>query len=116
MSSNIIMAKHLKYSFDIKKICSPSMIYFVISAFALGLLGIQNLNGDDNTLCIGTYKCSIASKTMVLAFNAFYVLFWTFVLDLFCKTGYKELSWFIVLIPILLIFVFFGLIMFQAQI
>lgn len=110
------MAKHLKYSFDIKKLCTPSTIYFVISAIALVLLGIQNLNGNDNTLCIGTYNCSIASKTMVLAFNAIYVLFWTFVLDLFCKAGYKELSWFIVLIPFILIFVFFGLIMLQAQI
>lgn len=110
------MAKNIKHSFDIKKLCTPSMIYFVISAIALALLGIQNLNGNDNTLCIGTYKCSIASKTMVLALNAIYILFWTFVLDLFCKAGYKELSWFIVLIPIVLIFVFFGLIMFQTQI
>lgn len=110
------MVKKLKYSFDVKKLCSPSMIYFMISAFALALLGIQNLNGDNNTLCIGSYKCSIASKTMVLALNAVYILFWTFVLDLFCKAGYKDLSWFIVLIPIVLIFVFFGMIMFQAQI
>jgi len=110
------MAQKIKYSFDMKKLCTPSMIYFVISAFALTLLGIQNLNGDDNTLCVGTYKCSIASKTMVLVFNAIYVIFWTFVLDLFCKAGYRELSWFIVLIPFILIFVFFGLIMFQGQI
>lgn len=116
MSSNIIMPQKLKYSFDLKKLCTPSIVYFAISAFALAILGIQNLNGNDNTLCIGTYKCSIASKTMVLALNAIYVLFWTFVLDLFCKAGYKELSWFIVLIPIILIFVFFGMIMFQAQI
>jgi hypothetical protein len=110
------MAKKIKYSFDIKKLCTPSMVYFVISAIALALLGIQNLNGDDSTLCVGSYKCGIASKTMILALNAIYILFWTFVLDLFCKAGYKELSWFIVLIPIILIFVFFGLIMFQGQI
>lgn len=110
------MAQKVKYSFDIKKLCSPSMIYFVVSAFAFALLGIQNLNGDDNTLCVGSYKCGIASKTIVLALNAIYILFWTFVLDLFCKAGYKDLSWFIVLIPIILIFVFFGLIMFQGQI
>ena len=110
------MAQKVKYSFDIKKLCTPSMVYFVISAIALALLGIQNLNGDDSTLCVGSYKCGIASKTMILALNAIYILFWTFVLDLFCKAGYKELSWFIVLIPIILIFVFFGLIMFQGQI
>ncbi len=110
------MAQKIKYSFDLKKLCSPSMIYFVISAIALFLVGVQNLNGDDNTLCVGAYKCSITSKTMILAFNAIYILFWTFVLDLFCKAGYKELSWFIVLIPIVLFFVFFGLIIFQAQV
>mgnify|MGYP006081313041 CR=1 FL=1 len=110
------MAKKLKYSFDIKKLCSPSMVYFVISAIALALVGLQNLNGDDNTLCLGLYKCSIVSKTMVLALNVLYILFWTFTLDLFCKAGYNELSWFIVLIPIILVFVFFGMIMVQAQI
>uniref|UniRef100_A0A6C0L0M2 Uncharacterized protein n=1 Tax=viral metagenome TaxID=1070528 RepID=A0A6C0L0M2_9ZZZZ len=110
------MVSKLKYSFDMKQLCSPAMVYFAISAIALTLLGIQNLNGDDHTLCVGTYKCSIASKTLILALNAIYILFWTFVLDLFCKAGYKELSWFIVLIPIILIFVFFGLIMLQVQI
>ncbi len=108
------MVQKVKYSFDFKKLCTPSMVYFVISAFALALLGIQNLNGDDKTLCVGSYKCDIASKSMVLALNAIYILFWTFVLDLFCKSGYKELSWFIVLIPVVLIFVFMGLILIKA--
>lgn len=103
-----------KYVFDMKKLCTPATIYFVISAIGMFLLGIQNLNGKDDMLCIGVYKCSIASKTMVFLLNALYILFWTFVLDLFCKSGYKDLSWFIVLIPIILFFLFLGIIVFQA--
>ena len=112
------MAKKIKfnYSFNLKKLCTPAMIYFVLSAIGMFLLGLQNLNGENNILCVGTYKCGIANKLIVFLLNAIYILFWTFVLDLFCKAGYKELSWFIVLIPFILYFLFLGLIIFQSQI
>lgn len=106
----------LKYSFKLSNLCSPAMIYFVISLVALLMLGVQNLNKDENILCIGNYKCGIASKTLVFLLNAVYIVFWTFLLDLMCKAGYKELSWLVLLIPILLFFLFLGAIIYQSQI
>ena len=95
----------LKYNFNLKKLCTPSFIYFIISLFALVVLGLQNLNNNDTTLCVGNYNCSV---------NGIYILFWTFVLDLMCKAGYNELSWILVLIPILLFFLFLGIIIYQG--
>ena len=37
----------LKYNFNLKKLCTPSFIYFIISLFGLVLLGLQNLTNDD---------------------------------------------------------------------
>ena len=39
-----------------------------------------------------------------------YILFWTFILNSLCKAGYKEISWFLVLLPILLLFIILGLV------
>jgi hypothetical protein len=91
------------------------MLYFIISAIGVFFIGIQNLNGNDNSLCIGSYTCSVFSKTIIMLLHVIYVLFWTFTLDLYCKNDYKELSWFIVLVPIILSFVFFGIIMLSGK-
>ena len=44
-------------------------------------------------------------------FKAIYILFWTFVLNAVCKAGYKEVSWFLVLLPIILMFVILGMVL-----
>lgn len=103
-----------KYTPKFKNLCSPSMLYFVLSLVALVVVGIQNLNGQDNSFCMGQYKCTVGNKMMVFLLHAIYILFWTFVLDLMCKAGYSELSWFLVLIPFLLLFLFVGIIMYNA--
>jgi len=110
------MAKKTKYSLDFKKMCSPALIYFIISALSLTYIGFQNLNGDDQSLCVGPYKCGVASKTIVLALHFFWVMVWTFILDLVCKSGHEKLSWFIVLIPFILFFALLGLIMLQTNV
>lgn len=103
----------IKHQFNLKKLCTPSFIYFIISLFGLVLLGLQNLTNGDNSLCVGNYECTVGNKLLVFLINGIYILFWTFVLDLMCKAGYSELSWIIVLIPILLFFLFLGIIMYQ---
>ena len=108
------MAKTRKYQFDLKKLCTPSMIYFTVSLVALVLLGIQNINEDEKTFCVGTYKCSVGSKITVFVLNAIYILFWTFLLDMMCKNGYSDLSWILVIVPILLFAIFLGLILYQS--
>ena len=100
-------------TFDLRKMCTPATIYFVISLFGLILLGISNLESPDR-LCIGDYSCYVGNNTVVFVLNAIYILFWTFVLDLMCKNGYGSLSWFILLLPFILTFLFLAMIMIKS--
>lgn len=106
----------LKYSFHLSKLCSPSSLYFYISIIALLFMAIQNIIDKDDSFCIGTFRCNIGNKLFVFLFHIIYIVFWTFVLDLMCKAGYNEISWFIVLIPFLLFFIFFGMVMYNQNI
>tara|TARA_B100000963_G_scaffold219251_1_gene191194 strand:+ start:3527 stop:3853 length:327 start_codon:yes stop_codon:yes gene_type:complete len=99
------------YKFNLKKLCTPASIYFVISMIAFLVLLVQNLGGDSSVLCVGDYKCDIGSVFMSLVVNLLYIVFWTFVLDLMCKNGYEKISWLLVLLPILLFFVSLTVIM-----
>ena len=71
-----------------KSLCLPSKVYFVL-AF-VGILA------------------SVLAPTVFGGVSLFmhlihlvYVVFWTWVLDLICKAGYKWLSWVLVLAPFL---------------
>jgi hypothetical protein len=104
----ILMAKLRKMSmspstssFDLRKMCTPATIYFVISLIFLILIGVSNLKETDR-LCVGDYSCYVGNNTLVFLLNAIYILFWTFILDLMCKNGYSSLSWFVLLLPFLL--------------
>jgi len=99
--------------FNLRKMCTPATIYFVISLVALILLGISNLNSSDR-LCIGEYSCYVGNNTIVFVLNAIYILFWTFILDLMCKGGYSSLSWFILLLPFILTFLFLTMVMIKS--
>tara|TARA_Y100001970_G_C13932178_1_gene698847 strand:- start:488 stop:811 length:324 start_codon:yes stop_codon:yes gene_type:complete len=95
----------MAYKFNIKKLCTPASIYFLMSMIAFLIILVQNLGGEMNVLCVGDYKCDIGNVFVGLIMNLIYIIFWTFVLDLMCKNGYEKLSWIIVLLPILLFFV-----------
>ena len=96
--------------FNLKKMCTPATIYFVISLISLIVLGVMNI-GDNETLCVGNYNCHVGNKSLVFIIDGIYILFWTFVLDLMCKNGYTDLSWFILLLPFILSFLFIGMVM-----
>ena len=55
-------ASKIKHNFNLKKLCTPSFIYFAISLFALLVIGLQNLSTDDNSLCVGNYECTVGNK------------------------------------------------------
>jgi len=99
------MARKIKMSrpgFDLRNMCTPATIYFIISMIGLILIGINNLDNNDN-LCVGNY-CYVGNSIFVI--NALYVLFWTFILDLMCKSGYSSLSWFVLLLPFIIFIIF----------
>lgn len=92
---------------DLNKLCVQSQLFLFISVISLISIVYYNYDALDFTLCIGEYRCfSTLSKTDLLLLNSFYIYFWTFILDLMCKSGYKNLAWFFVLLPILLLIIF----------
>lgn len=96
-----------KQPLDIKNLCTPSMIFFIISVIGFIALVFQNL-GNDKQMCVGNYNCNVGNTFLALVVNAIYILFWTWILDLICKAGYSEIAWFVLLLPIILFFVAFG--------
>ena len=109
-----IMARNqFKYKPALSKLCTPSYLYFLISIILLCILGVQNIMNKDDTFCIGMYECSTFNKITVFLLHGLYILFWTFILDLMCKSGYKQVSWFIFLLPLNLFFIFFGLMIYN---
>lgn len=98
----------------LKNICTPALIYLVLSLVALFSIGLQNLNNGMDYYCVGNYECQTTSKIPIFLFKLLYVLFWTFVLNCICKAGYKGVSWFLVLFPIILMFVLITLILLNS--
>lgn len=97
-------------AFNIRSACTPAFLYFVISMFALLILVFQNL-GNSNSYHVGNFSCRVPSTIMVFIFKFIYILFWTYVLNLICKDGHVGLSWLMVMLPWLLLFVIIGLLM-----
>ena len=95
---------------NIKELCTPSMIYFVISIIALAIVLLQNL-GNQNSYTVGSFSCRVPSTALVFIIKLIYILFWTWVLNLICKDGHTNISWLLVLLPWILLFVMMGLLM-----
>lgn len=98
-----------KFSKDFRNLCTPAFIYLFISVIIFIVIAVQNF-GNTTKYCVGTYECNIPNTYIMFIFKAIYILFWTFILNSLCKAGYKEVSWFLVLLPIILLFIILGLI------
>ena len=88
---------------DLNKLCTPAQLYLFITLFSLVIMVFQNGGTYENVLCMGNYKCHNAPSKSILVFvKLIYISFWTFVLNMICKGGYKNFAWFLVLLPIIL--------------
>jgi hypothetical protein len=97
---------------DLKKLCSPALVYLVLSAISFVLMALQNLlSGEKNKYCVGMFSCKIPNLLLVFLVKVIYIAFWTIVLNSLCVSGYKELSWFLVLLPFILFFILIGLLL-----
>ena len=68
-----------------KQMCTPAQVYLVIAVLA-GLLALLNRN-------------SVATVVV----NLLFALVWTYILSWLCKHGYESLSWFLVLLPYIIL-------------
>jgi len=90
-------------------LCTPAQIYLGISLITFFGIFLQNYRMN-NTYTIGTYTTHLQhSSIMYFIFKFIYILSWTFILQKLCKSGYKNISWLLVLLPYMLLFVVIGL-------
>ena len=93
----------------VKGLCEPAMLYLIVSMIGLLALGLQNsVSSPSNVFCMGKYQCNNVTKTNAFVLQLFYVLFWTWFLNMLCRSGYINVSWVIVLLPFVM---YFGIIM-----
>jgi hypothetical protein len=85
-------------------LCKPALVYLIFSIIGTFMMLIQNI-GTNNLFCLGSFSCIVPNVTMVFSVNIIYILFWTFILNLICNSGYIKLAWFLVLIPFILSFI-----------
>lgn len=95
---------------SLKDLCTPALVYFVISMIALVAVLLQNL-GHHNSYHVGNFSCRVPNTTLVFIMKFIYILFWTWVLNLICKDGHIGISWLLVLLPLILLFVIMGLLL-----
>ena len=91
-------------------LCRPALLYFIISIVSLIALLLQNIGGNSH-YTIGSFSRSVPNTTIIFIVKVIYVLFWTWVLNLICKDGHSEISWLLILLPWILMFVLIGLIL-----
>jgi hypothetical protein len=70
---------------DFSKLCTPAKIYFAIAVIA-SLFALFN-----------------GVKIIAVLFKLLFAFIWTFILGWLCDKGFKTLSWFLVLLPYIVI-------------
>jgi hypothetical protein len=103
-----------RISGDFRHLCKPAMVYLAISVVALVAIAYQNM-GLSNMYCMGDFSCYVPSTSAVIFSEGLYILFWTWILNLMCRTGYASISWFMVVFPLVLFFVLIGLMMLASM-
>ena len=95
---------------SLKELCSPAALYFIISILALVIILFQNL-GNSNSYTVGSFSCRVPSTLLVFIIKLIYILFWTWILNLICKDGHTGISWLLVLLPWIFLFILVGMLM-----
>ena len=99
--------KTIKNLFD--GLCRPVQLYLIISILSIISLFYQNYN-DPQHYCIGIYKTkSFCNNKIYFLFKIIYIAIWLFILQKLCSKGYTIVSWLLVLLPIIGMFIIIGL-------
>lgn len=70
---------------DFSKLCTPAKIYFAIAVIA------------------SVFALFGGASIMMVFWKLVFAFIWTFVLGWLCDKGYKSVSWFLVLLPYIII-------------
>ena len=82
----------------IRSLCTPAFVFFFISVISLFLMIFENIQ-NTHSYCFGNVSCNVANTSMVFIVKIVFIVAWTWFLDILCSRGYERLSWFIVLLP-----------------
>lgn len=74
----------MKYAKKFAELCTPAQIYFALSTLGVILALFANV------------------PFVALALKFIFILLWTYILAALCKNGYAAISWFLVLLPFIL--------------
>ena len=88
----------------LKELCTPAFIYFLLSVIGILLTVVSNLGGRSNMYTLGNFSTPVSHTGLIFIIKIIYVLFWTWILNLMCKDGHREIAWFLVLLPFVLYF------------
>jgi hypothetical protein len=94
-------------------LCKPAKFYLIISLVSFVLILLQNI-GARNSFTLGSYSVPHTNPMLILLFNAAYIAVWTWMLNMVCKIN-TNISWVIVLFPIILLFIGFALMIFAGN-
>ena len=104
----------MKLPEKLRKLCTPAFLYFSISMIAIILMIFQNF-GNQNKYCLGEFNCYTENLGLIFVGKILYIIFWTFILNLICKSGFTGISWFLVLFPFIFMFVAIGIMILQGE-
>ena len=92
----------------LRNLCTPAVIYLAISMMLLVVMYIQNRNNID-VYCLGAYECDVTNVTAIFLVKFVYILFWTWILNLICKSGSPSIAWLLLLLPVIMFFLLIAL-------
>ena len=82
------------------ELCSPALLYLVLSI--LGYLGLIYQNLTTKSYCVGDYECNSVDKPLAFIIKFVYIIVWTWILNILCNNGLGIISWTIVFLPFIL--------------
>jgi hypothetical protein len=92
----------------LRNLCTPAVIYLAISMMLLVVMYIQNRN-NINVYCLGAYECDVTNVTAIFIVKFIYILFWTWILNLICNSGWTSIAWLLLLLPVIMFFLLVAL-------
>ena len=99
------------FNSKLKSLCTPAQIYFYISMFSILVMMGQN-SMQSNTYKIGTHSVKTPFTNIVLfLFKIIGVVIWTYLLKFLCDSGLIDIAWFLVLLPLIFMFVLIAAVM-----
>ena len=92
---------------SVKQLCTPAYIYFLLSVIGIIMAIIQNV-GNNRIYSLGAMSVPVPNTILVFIVKIVAILFWTWILNMMCKDGHKEIAWFLVLLPFVMLLFMVG--------